>query len=68
MLYYHFVRQRYILPEQYVKLAADVADRTAYSGSDAVFAIYKASEVTHQRKGRAGAWREREAFRPDRRV
>ena len=46
-LYYHFVRQGgYILPEQYVKLAADVADRTAYSGSDAVFAIYKASEVT----------------------
>ena len=46
-LYYHFVRQGgYILPEQYVKLAADVADRTAYSGSDAVFEIYKASEVT----------------------
>lgn len=46
-LYYHFVRQGgYILPEQYVKLAADAADRTAYSGSDAVFAIYKASEVT----------------------
>lgn len=44
-LYYHFVRQGgYILPEQYVKLAADAADRTAYSGSDAVFAIYKASE------------------------
>ena len=51
-LYYHFVRQGgYILPEQYVKLAADVADRTAYSGSDAVFAIYKASEVTHNGKG-----------------
>lgn len=51
-LYYHFVRQGgYILPEQYVKLAADVADRTAYSGSDAVFAIYKASEVTHNEKG-----------------
>ena len=46
-LYYHFVRQGgYILPEQYVKLAADVTDRTAYSGSDAVFEIYKASEVT----------------------
>ncbi len=52
MLYYHFVRQGgYILPEQYVKLAADVADRTAYSGSDAVFAIYKASEVTPNEKG-----------------
>ena len=52
MLYYHFVRQGgYILPEQYVKLAADVADRTVYSGSDAVFAIYKASEVTHNEKG-----------------
>ena len=39
-LYYHFVRQGgYILPEQYVKLAADVEDRTAYSGSDAVFEI-----------------------------
>lgn len=51
-LYYHFVRQGgYILPEQYVKLAADVADRTVYSGSDAVFAIYKASEVTHNEKG-----------------
>ena len=51
-LYYHFVHQGgYILPEQYVKLAADVADRTAYSGSDAVFAIYKASEVTHNEKG-----------------
>ena len=51
-LYYHFVRQGgYILPEQYVKLAADVADRTAYSGSDAVFAIYKASEVTSNEKG-----------------
>ena len=51
-LYYHFVRQGgYILPEQYVKLAADVADRTAYSGSDAVFTIYKASEVTHNEKG-----------------
>lgn len=51
-LYYHFVRQGgYILPEQYVKLAADVADRTAYSGSDAVFAIYKASEVTCNEKG-----------------
>ena len=51
-LYYHFVRQGgYILPEQYVKLAADVADRTAYSGSDAVFAIYKASEVKHNEKG-----------------
>lgn len=51
MLYYHFVRQGgYILPEQYVKLAADVADRTAYSGSDAVFAIYKASEVTPNEK------------------
>ncbi len=50
-LYYHFVRQGgYILPEQYVKLAADVADRTAYSGSDAVFAIYKASEVKHNEK------------------
>lgn len=50
-LYYHFVRQGgYILPEQYVKLAADVADRTAYSGSDAVFAIYKASEVTRNEK------------------
>ena len=50
-LYYHFVRQGgYILPEQYVKLAADVADRTAYSGSDAVFEIYKASEVTHNKK------------------
>ncbi len=50
-LYYHFVRQGgYILPEQYVKLAADVADRTAYSGSDAVFAIYKASEVTPNEK------------------
>lgn len=50
-LYYHFVRQGgYILPEQYVKLAADVADRTAYSGSDAVFAIYKA-EVTRNEKG-----------------
>lgn len=50
-LYYHFVRQGgYILPEQYVKLAADVADRTAYSGSDAVFAIYKASKVTHNKK------------------
>lgn len=51
-LYYHFVRQGgYILPEQYVKLAADVADRTAYSGSDAVFAIYKASEVMRNEKG-----------------
>ena len=51
-LYYHFVRQGgYILPEQYVKLAADVADRTAYSGGDAVFAIYKASEVTRNEKG-----------------
>lgn len=51
-LYYHFVRQGgYILPEQYVKLAADVADRTAYSGSDAVFEIYKANEVTHNEKG-----------------
>ena len=51
-LYYHFVRQGgYILPEQYVKLAADVADRTAYSGSNAVFAIYKASEVTPNEKG-----------------
>ena len=51
-LYYHFVRQGgYILPEQYVKLAANVADRTAYSGSDAVFAIYKASEVTGKEKG-----------------
>lgn len=51
-LYYHFVRQGgYILPEQYVKLAANVADRTAYSGSDAVFEIYKASEVTHNEKG-----------------
>ena len=51
-LYYHFVRQGgYILPEQYVKLAADVADRTAYSGSDAVFAIYKASEVKRNEKG-----------------
>lgn len=50
-LYYHFVRQGgYILPEQYVKLAADVADRTAYSGSDAVFAIYKASKVTPNEK------------------
>lgn len=50
-LYYHFVRQGgYILPEQYVKLAADAADRTAYSGSDAVFAIYKASEVKHNEK------------------
>ena len=50
-LYYHFVRQGgYILPEQYVKLAANVADRTAYSGSDAVFAIYKASEVTRNEK------------------
>ena len=50
-LYYHFVRQGgYILPEQYVKLAADVADRTAYSGSDAVFAIYKASEVKPNEK------------------
>ena len=50
-LYYHFVRQGgYILPEQYVKLAADVADRTTYSGSDAVFAIYKASEVTPNEK------------------
>ena len=51
-LYYHFVRQGgYILPEQYVKLAEDVEDRTAYSGSDAVFAIYKASEVTPNEKG-----------------
>lgn len=51
-LYYHFVRQGgYILPEQYVKLAADVAYRTAYSGSDAVFAIYKASEVKRNEKG-----------------
>ncbi|MFR5795082.1 MAG: hypothetical protein ACLUI3_05625, partial [Christensenellales bacterium] len=51
-LYYHFVRQGgYILPEQYVKLAADVADRTAYSGSDAVFEIYKASKVTPNEKG-----------------
>lgn len=51
-LYYHFARQGgYILPEQYVKLAADVADRTAYSGSDAVFEIYKASEVTPNEKG-----------------
>lgn len=51
-LYYHFVRQGgYILPEQYVKLAADVADRTAYSGSDAVFAIYKAGKVTPNEKG-----------------
>lgn len=50
-LYYHFVRQGgYILPEQYVRLAADVADRTAYSGSDAVFAIYKASEVKRNEK------------------
>lgn len=50
-LYYHFVRQGgYILPEQYVKLAADVTDRTAYSGSDAVFAIYKASEVMRNEK------------------
>ena len=50
-LYYHFVRQGgYILPEQYVKLAADVEDRTAYSGGDAVFAIYKASEVTPNEK------------------
>lgn len=50
-LYYHFVRQGgYILPEQYVKLAADVTDRTAYSGSDAVFEIYKASEVTPNEK------------------
>lgn len=50
-LYYHFVRQGgYILPEQYVKLAADATDRTAYSGSDAVFAIYKASEVTPNEK------------------
>lgn len=50
-LYYHFVRQGgYILPEQYVKLAEDVTDRTAYSGSDAVFAIYKASEVTRNKK------------------
>lgn len=50
-LYYHFVRQGgYILPEQYVKLAADVADRTAYSGSDAVFEIYKASKVTPNEK------------------
>ena len=50
-LHYHFVRQGgYILPEQYVKLAADVADRTAYSGSGAVFAIYKASEVTRNEK------------------
>lgn len=50
-LYYHFVRQGgYILPEQYVKLAADVADRTAYSGSDAVFEIYKAREVTPNEK------------------
>lgn len=49
-LYYHFVRQGgYILPEQYVKLAADVADRTAYSGSDAVFEIYKASEVRNEK-------------------
>lgn len=51
-LHYHFVRQGgYILPEQYVKLAEDVADRTAYSGSDAVFEIYKASEVTPNEKG-----------------
>ena len=51
-LYYHFVRQGgYILPEQYVKLAADAADRTAYSGSDAVFEIYKAREVTRNEKG-----------------
>ena len=51
-LYYHFVRQGgYILPEQYVKLAADAADRTAYSGSDAVFEIYKASEVAPNEKG-----------------
>ena len=51
-LYYHFVRQGgYILPEQYVKLAADVADRTAYSGSDAVFEIYKASKMTRNEKG-----------------
>lgn len=50
-LYYHFVRQGgYILPEQYVKLAADVADRTAYSGSDAVFEIYKAREVKRNEK------------------
>ncbi len=50
-LYYHFVRQGgYILPEQYVKLAEDVTDRTAYSGSDAVFAIYKAREVKHNEK------------------
>lgn len=50
-LYYHFVRQGgYILPEQYVKLAADAADRTAYSGSDAVFAIYKVGEVTPNEK------------------
>lgn len=49
-LYYHFVRQGgYILPEQYVKLAADAADRTAYSGSDAVFAIYKVSEVRNEK-------------------
>lgn len=51
-LYYHFVRQGgYILPEQYVKLAADAADRTAYSGSDAVFEIYKASKVKRNEKG-----------------
>ena len=50
-LYYHFVRQGgYILPEQYVKLAENVADRTAYSGSDAVFEIYKAREVKHNEK------------------
>lgn len=50
-LYYHFVRQGgYILPEQYVKLAEDVTDRTAYSGSDAVFEIYKDSEVTRNEK------------------
>ena len=50
-LHYHFVRQGgYILPEQYVKLAEDVADRTAYSGSDAVFEIYKASEVKRNEK------------------
>ena len=51
-LYYHFVHQGgYILPEQYVKLAADVEDRTAYSGSDAVFEIYKARKVTRNEKG-----------------
>ena len=51
-LYYRFVRRGgYILPEQYVKLAEDVEDRTAYSGSDAVFEIYKAREVAPNEKG-----------------